>query len=167
MFSFQSVVSFFRYFRFFWGVFASFASQHCKAFVAIGSPHCWVLPMTAGNLLLCYGSLLRTSKNYFAVQLAAIRRVALCRSAAVMLCKYWNLTHASNQEVEKKMKRKMFIMKVLRMQRCEWVSAADWKNSDWVEFKIFRETQEWPFMITIIFNIALSFFTISVINNVK
>lgn len=104
---------------------------------------------------------------FFAVQLAAIRRVALCRSAAVMLCKYWNLTHARNQEGGKKMKRKMFIMKVLRTQRCEWVSAADWKNSDWVEFKIFRETQEWPFMISIIFNIALSFFTISVINNVK
>lgn len=31
MFSFQSVVSFFRYFIVFWGVFASFASQHCKA----------------------------------------------------------------------------------------------------------------------------------------
>lgn len=97
---------------------------------------------------------------FFAVQLATIRRVALCRSAAVMLCKYWNLTHASNQEGGKKKKQKMFIMKVLRMQRCEWVSAADWKNSDWVEFKIFRKTQEWPFMISIIFIIALSFFNL-------
>lgn len=108
MFSFRvSVVSFFRYFIYFfwWGIrFLCLPTLQSAPVLLLLSD-----PLTAGCcrwlLVICLCVMVpccALQKKIFAVQLATIRRVALCRSAAVMLCKYWNLTHASNQEGEKK-----------------------------------------------------------------